>query len=138
MVNNPLKVVLDTNVFISAFIFSGKPRDILKLVIDRKIKGFISPLILSELTEVLIKKFNFEIEKIKFLEKLINNNFKLIYPLESVDICKDRPDNCILEAALAGNCDYIITGDQHLLSLKIFQGIKIITVAQFLEVIYKP
>jgi len=57
-----IKIVLDTNILISAILFGGNPQKILSLIIDNKIQAFISPFIIFELKEVLRKKFNFSLE----------------------------------------------------------------------------
>jgi putative PIN family toxin of toxin-antitoxin system len=58
---------------------------------------------------------------------------ELVVPAESVSVCRDPDDNRILEAAVAGRADYIVTGDADLLSMQSFQQIPIVTVSDFLE-----
>ena len=64
MVKKPPKVVLDTNLLISALVFGGKPKQVYNLVLEKQIIGITSPILLAELTEVLTKKFNFELIRI--------------------------------------------------------------------------
>ena|SRR5258708_1818894 len=127
------KVVLDTNVLIFAIIFGGRPREVLDLVINYKIKAFTSPILVGEMIEVLTKKFGFEDSKIKKLENQIREDFEIVYPIQELDILRDNDDNRVLEAALEGHCDFIISGDKELLELKEFMNIKIVTIDQFLK-----
>lgn len=133
----PLKVVLDTNVLISSIIFGGKPKQAVKLVLEKQIQGVTSKVLLAELSEVLTKKFQFDQAKINLLEKKIKKAFILTQPSETINILKDEPDNRVLEAAAESDCGYIVTGDKELLSLGNFNSIKIVTTAKFLEEIKK-
>ncbi|PIU03254.1 putative toxin-antitoxin system toxin component, PIN family [Candidatus Shapirobacteria bacterium CG08_land_8_20_14_0_20_39_18] len=130
----PLKVVLDTNILISALLFGGKPRQILKLVLDRQIKAVTSLVLLAELSDVLIKKFDFSLEKTSLFEHKIKKYFEIVYPTQAINILKDTPDNRVLEAAIAGECQIIVTGDKELLELKEYKEIIISTADQFLNI----
>jgi len=130
-----LKVVLDTNVLISALGWSGPPSDCLNLIIEEDIINFISEPILEELMDVMnYPKFKFtEKEKEEFLEILISYSI-LVDPEEKVEKIKEDPDdNKFLECSIKANADYIISGDQHLLGLKRFKRIEIISPKEFLE-----
>lgn len=133
MAKNPLNVVLDTNILISSLLFEGKQKQILKLVQEGKIVAFTSPILFAELTEILIKKFKFSNEKIILIQELIEENFILVNPVTEIHVISDEDDNRVLEAAIEGNCIYIITGDKDLLRLKHFRVIKIITSDSFLS-----
>ena len=127
------KVVLDTNVLISGILFGGNPRQILELVIKDKIAAYISPAILTEFKEVLIRpKFGLPHEKCFLIAREIEDLFCFVFPQITVDLIKDDPDdNIILECALAADVKYIVTGDPHLLNLASFEKIKIISPATF-------
>ena len=127
------KVVLDTNVLISDIFFGGKPRQILELVIQGRINAYISPAIFTEFKEVLIRpKFGLTPEKCFSIAKEVEDLFCFVFPQITVDLIKDDPDdNIILECALATNVKYIITGNPHLLNLKSFEKINIISPATF-------
>jgi len=129
-------VVLDTNVLVSAFVFGGNPHKVLELVLRKHIRGVTSSFIISELTEVLLRKFLFEESKALLLEKKIRKYFLLVQPTKRIKVLKDDADNRILEAALQGRCQFIVTGDKELLSLKKYKGIVKVTPAQFLQEIY--
>lgn len=132
-----VKVVLDTNILISSLIYGQKPQQIENLILDKIVIGITSLSLLAELTDVLTKKFHFSEFRIKQTEKKIRNNFILVRPESTVKILKDDSDNRVLEAAIEGKCQYIITGDKELLSLGAFKGIKIVKVAEFLDIFYK-
>ena len=83
------KVVLDTNILISAIIFGGKPRDILQLVLHKRIIAVTSPSLITELGEVLIKKFDFLPERVQLIVKKLKRNFKVVNPSVGIHILKD-------------------------------------------------
>lgn len=129
----PFKVVLDTNVLISSIIFGGRPKQAVKIVLEKQIIGVTSKVLLAELAEVLAKKFSFDQKRINHLEQKIKRAFILTQPKKTLKILKDEADNRVLEAALESDCDFIVTGDTELLNLGSFRGIKIINTAKFLE-----
>ncbi len=131
------KIVLDTNVIISDFGWKGSPHRILKRCIKGDLRLFTSPLLIAELSKVLsYKKFSFHQDEIdEFISitletaELVEPNFKLSL------ITEDPSDNRILECALAGNCDYIITGDKHLIKIKQLDNVSIVAPDKFLKLI---
>ena len=131
-----IKACLDTNVIISAVIFDGKPEKVLKLAREGKIHLVISPAILSEVRKVLTVKFNRDDSEIKRLVKWLVAVGKVVEPKRKISKVNYQPDNRILECALAGKTDYIVSGDKkHLLPLLEFEGIKIITAPQLLKIV---
>lgn len=133
MGENLVRAVLDTNILISAIAYGGKPLQILSLVIENQILAVTSPILLAELREVLSKKFltlssvDTELTLYQIGEKFITIN-----PKTALNIVKDEDDNRVLEAAVEGKCNYIITGDKELLELGTFKEINIVTADQFL------
>jgi len=128
------KVVLDTNIYLSAIIFGGNPRHILDLVIIKKIESVISPAILLEISQKLSQKFKWDKEKTALTIKTIAKANTLVYPKEKLIIIKsDKDDNKIIETAAEGKADFIISGDSHLLKIKNYKNIKILSPAQFLS-----
>lgn len=132
MEENPIRVVLDTNILVSAILFGGKPEQILYYVIEKKIQAIISSVLLSELKEVFSKKFPLKEPNIELTIRNIEKTFKMVQPKSNIEIVRDEDDNRVLEAALEGKCDYIVTGDKDLLNLKTFKNIKIVTPDAFL------
>lgn len=127
-------VVLDTNILISAVFWRGAPYKIVLNVLKKKYSLFLSSKILSELAEKLRIKFKFPEDKIKGHIEILMKYGEIIEPIVEVDAVKDDPtDNKVLECAVSCNADYIISGDQHLLKLKEFNGIKILTAKEFLN-----
>ena len=99
-----------------------------------------SPPILKELQDVLKteKKFGLEEDDISLYMWLLLSHSTLIEPVESIDIIKDDPgDNMVLECAVEGKADYIISGDSHLLSLDEYRGINILSAREFLDCVIK-
>lgn len=138
MARAPLKVVLDTNILVSSLIFGGKPQQTENLILERKIIGVTSLILLAEFIDVLAKRFYFNEFRLRQTEKKIKKNFIIVKPRTTIKILKDNSDNRVLETALEGNCHYIITGDKELLDLKFFKGIEIVTPAKFLEKLIRP
>ena len=130
-----LKVILDTNILISAIVFGGKPRDILKRIISGKLGFAVSKEILDEVDGVLSgKKFNYPSQAVYEIRNAIEGLGDNVVPEKRIDMIKKDPDdNRILECALTANADFIISGDSHLLELKVFKGIQIISPTDFLE-----
>lgn len=130
---NPVKVTLDTNIIISGIGFGGKPRKILHLILDNKIKAVTSSILLAELEDVIDKKFPKLASSFVLISKQIKGKFKIVKPKKSLLIARDDDDNRVLEVATEGKCSYIITGDRDLLDLKNFKNIKIVTPDTFLS-----
>lgn len=130
-----LRIVLDTNVIVSAIIFNGKPRAIYDFVLNERYRTITSSTLISELTGILIKKFSFSLAEINLIEYQIREIFEVVHPKESINEVRDVDDNRVLEAAIAGKCQYIITGDRDLLDLKSYHQIKILTPSDFLELL---
>ena len=132
-----LKITADTNTLISAAIAKGNEFELLKLVRDGKIKLILSPYILQEFKEVISRaKFGFSEEQINNAVKQMINICEIIMPLSKIGIIRDDPqDNMILECAETGYADYIVSGDEHLLSIKEYKGIKILKSGEILKLI---
>jgi len=129
-----VKVVLDTNVLISAIMFGGKSRDILEMGISGKIKIAVSQDILKELAEVLVdKKFRVPVSFVQQTIHELSEITELVIVTDRITVIKDDPDdNHILECAVSAKADYIVSGDSDLLGLKHFKKIKILSPSDFL------
>ena len=139
-----IRVVLDTNIIASATITKGgKPYHILSAFLENKIEIILSDRILEEIRRVLYY------DRIKAkrwmnddkVEELIANFKESCVPTPDVlnlSVVKEDPtDDKFIIAAVEGVADYIVTGNDHLLNLREYQGIKIITPASFLEILKK-
>ncbi|MCG6908697.1 MAG: putative toxin-antitoxin system toxin component, PIN family [Deltaproteobacteria bacterium] len=130
-----MRIVLDTNVFISGVFFSGPPYDILKAWIDERIQIVISSEILQEYQRVgeeLQYRYP-EIKIIPILKSFSKNAILISAPSLPHQVCVDPDDDKFLACAVAGNAELIISGDRHLLDINDFQSIKIIKPRMFLD-----
>jgi uncharacterized protein len=129
------RVVLDTNVLVSAFLFEGKPRELFRKVISGSIQCFLSEPILRELTEVLQRpKFGVPYEVCQQIVQELYAICEVVDPASRIDIVRSDPDdNRILECALEAKADFLVTGDRHLLEIETFRGIEIIDPAACLS-----
>lgn len=129
-----IRVVLDTNVYISALMFGGLPGSLLDLVFLQSFATIISPALLDELDEKLRLKFRLSREDAALIRARIENSARMVDPEETLSVVTDDPDDDrVLECAIQGAADYIVTGDRHLLSLGSFRGIAIVKVRDFLD-----
>lgn len=130
-----MKVVLDTNIFVSSTFWKGPSHKVVEKALDGKIKVFTSIEILQELDKVLRRDFDETDEMVHRQISLILNYATTIPVSVRLSVVKKDPDdNKILECAVSCAADYIITNDRHLLDLKEYQGIQIVTPKQFLEI----
>lgn len=129
------KVVFDTNIYISAFIFGGKPKDCLLLAQQGKIRLYTSQPLLLELSKTLHRKFRWQEYKITETLQGITIFAEIMPVYETINaITADPTDNHVLALARTARATHIISGDKkHLLSLKKFENIPIISAADFLS-----
>ena len=128
------RVVFDTNIYISAFITpGGRGETAYQKAVDGKIQLYSSVPILTELARKLQDKFKWESDRVKAAIRHVAAVATVLKPNERISVVADEPDNRILECAVAGNADMIATGDRHLLDLKTYEEIDIVTPAVFLE-----
>ena len=128
------RVVLDTNVYISALMFGGLPGSLLDLALLQSFLLIISPALLDELDEKLRLKFQVSAEDTTTIRKKLEGVAEIVKPDTVLHVIGDDPDdNRVLECAVKGSADYIVTGDRHLLKLGSYEAIQIVTVRQFLD-----
>ena len=130
-----IKIVLDTNVLISAIVFGGKPRDILEKAIKGQVRLVLTEELIRELSGVLEgRKFKYPSEIMKLIITELETIAEVVKPERKLNIVgKDPEDNRVLECAHKSSADFIVSGDVHLLELKEFRGIKILTPEAFLS-----
>ncbi len=130
------KVVIDTNVFVSSF-FGGIPRKIIDLWKNGKITLCLSQAIIEEYIDVLIRLgIDNSDSEINELIKLFAENYFSIFTAKTpkISVVKDDPDdNKFIECAVALDCKIIISGDNHLRSLKKYIDIKILSPREFID-----
>jgi putative PIN family toxin of toxin-antitoxin system len=128
-----VRIVLDTNVLIAAFIARGACHELFEHCILHHTLA-TSEFILTELREKLIRKFKVTVERAAEVEVLLRSRMEIVVATKLADpICRDSDDNNILAAAMAANSACIITGDKDLLVLNQFGSIAIISPAEFLS-----
>jgi len=121
-----MRIVADTNVFISALVFNKKIQDLLETLLEEH-TIIISPFILEELAGKLSSKFNLNDNDITFLITQLRQLTTVILPEGRLpDASKDPDDNNILLLAEFAKVDMIITGDKVLCGLKSYKGIPIV------------
>jgi uncharacterized protein len=130
-----LKVCIDTNIWISGVLFSGKPAEIVTGAFNRKFQTIASQIILDELSKNLIEKFGLGRRNTNKFIRRITQIADLFEPLGTIRVIPGaHTDNLILETAALGRARYLVTGDkEHLLPLKRFKFVKIVNAAQFLD-----
>lgn len=132
-----IRIVIDTNIYISAIFWNGRPRELIDLGRDGKILIFTSVDIEIEIADKLRTKFKLTEEDVNRI-LLDFSAFTLpLRPGRKVSAVQDDPDdNKFIECAIESRADYIVSGDAHLLNLKEFEGIKILRASEFLEGFY--
>lgn len=130
-----MRVVLDTNVFISGIFFSGPPSQILKVWRNQSIQILLSQKILDEyqrVAEALSSKFP-TVDILSIIELVtIHGQFVGAQGFD-VSVCEDPDDDKFFECAVAGKCKTIVSGDKHLLKLSGYQGIMVLKPRDFME-----
>ena len=128
-----MKVVFDTNIFISAFAIPGSQAEnaVLRIIEGRDVL-LLSKGILDELLTVLSTKFSRDKEEISRVAVILSEMAEWVVPSEKIKVLNDDPDNRILECAVSGNADVIVTGDKQLLRLRGYEKTKIISLKAYL------
>ncbi len=130
-----MNVVLDTNVLISAIFFDGLPRTVFRRALRGEVRNVLSPAILHEVGEVLRRpKFHLSPEQVAAMVQLLRDSFEIVYPRRVPrGVVRDADDHVILAAACSAEAEYVITGDRDLLVLGEWEGIRIVSPAEFEE-----
>jgi putative PIN family toxin of toxin-antitoxin system len=131
-----VRVVIDTNVLISAIFWTGKPKQLLNHVRRQKITFVTSYQLLDELRQILIrqdKPFHLQDNEADRALEALRGSAEVVESHSQLSVCHDEMDNGVIACAIDGKAEYIITGDLHLLGLRSYQSIKIITVSEFLS-----
>jgi len=129
-----LRVVVDTNVYISAIFWGGKPRHVIDLGRDGKIQIFTSEDIEQEILDKLMTKFGMNSDDAGRVMADFSTFTKLIRVSRRIHVVKDDPDDDkFIECAVECNAEFIISGDKHLLNMRKYEGIDIMNAATFLK-----
>lgn len=129
-----IKITLDTNVYLSALFWKSAPHEIFLKILKGEVANCVSSEILEEVETTLLSKFHAPKERVSsFIESIVFSG-EVVRPNITVNTVTDDPtDNKIIECAIEGNADFIVTGDQHLLKLYRWEGINIVTPRIFLD-----
>jgi uncharacterized protein len=135
-----VRLVLDTNVVASALLWGGTPRMVLQAARDKRVRLFTSTALLTELTDVLgRRKFDRKIAASALtVDQIVDRYVALATPVQPAPtprVAPDPDDDVVIGTALAAKADGIVTGDKALLSVAAYQGVRIIGVAQALQLI---
>jgi len=134
-----MKIVLDTNVFISGIFFSGMPSQILQYWRQKKLQIILSKDILDEYQRVagsLSIKFP-SIDIMPIIELItIHGKFVDTQGL-NITVCEDPDDNKFIECAIASDTKVIVSGDKHLLRINGYEGITVLKSREFLETCFR-
>lgn len=136
-----MRIVIDTNLLLSAFLWGGTPKRLIEAVRSDAAQLMISPALLEEFSTVLTRpKFATILARttrtpaslvahLRMLAEVVNA------PALAQPVCRDPKDDIVLACALAAQAHFVSSGDDDLLSLRQFEGIPIVTAAQALEMI---
>lgn len=131
------KIILDANIFISALGYAGNEREIISRCLKEEFSLYLTDDIVKELQRVVeYPKFKFTFAQKDALKLILSETAIIIQPAHSLNLVKADPsDNKYLEAALAAEADFLITGDKHLLFFKQIGPTRIISSADFLKLV---
>lgn len=129
-----MRVVLDTNVIISALLFDGLPEHLVLSTLLGSNQLVLSQYIITETTHVLESKFSVKPTSQDLLQQILGEA-KVIYFQPFLNILTDEPDNRVLETAVKGDARYLVTGDKLLLELQKYKAVQIVGVRKYLEII---
>lgn len=128
-----MRVVFDTNIFVSAFVFPGSRADAaVRRVLDGEDELVISRAIIDELLTVLARKFARDADELGRVAVFLTDLGVVVRPRGRVTILSDEADNRILECARSGHADLIVTGDRAMLALGRYQDIDIKSLREYL------
>jgi putative PIN family toxin of toxin-antitoxin system len=129
-----VKAVFDSNIFVSAIAIPGGRADsAIMSVVAGSVDLVISKEIIQEVLVVLARKFSRDVEELSRVAIFLSNLGEIVHPKIKLKVLEDDPDNRILECAIAGKADVIVTGDKAMLALLEYQGIRIVSLRRFIE-----
>ena len=129
-----MRIVIDTNVVASAVFFGGRPAELLRMVVRHEHSAVATDEIIDEYqatVNYLLVKYGGKRLQLSIVP--VFSAMEIIPVTSKVEICRDPDDNKFISCAIDGHCCYIVSGDKDLLSLERFGDIKIMTVAEFLN-----
>jgi putative PIN family toxin of toxin-antitoxin system len=129
-----VKVVFDTNIFISAFVLPGSQASAaMNRITDGVDELIISKAIIDELLGVLARKFSKDADELARVAVFLTDLASVVRPRKKLQVLADEPDNRILECAVTGHANVIVTGDSAMLKLETFRGTNLISLGDYLD-----
>lgn len=126
-----MRLIFDTNVYVSAFVIPGSRSDLaFRLALRGAFELVVSREILAELRGKLASKFSLKETELDRVERTVLDVAVLLEPGIQLVVLQDEPDNRILECAVVAGASAIVTGDRHLLRLRTYEGIGMMTVSE--------
>jgi putative PIN family toxin of toxin-antitoxin system len=131
-----VRVEFDTNIYISSFITrGGRAEQAYRHAIDGRVQLFTSIPILTETARILREKFRWDDIHITAAVRHAAAVATVVSPTRNLAVVADDPDNRILECAVEAAADMVVTGDRHLLELNEFEGVRVVTLSEFLKTV---
>jgi putative PIN family toxin of toxin-antitoxin system len=129
------RAVFDTNVLISAYLWGGVPRRALDIIRNERCELVLAQPAIEEFVRVLgYRKFGFSPEQIEPFVDDLTSHAIIVQPRHTVEVVTQDPsDNLFLEIALQGNCTALVSGDRHLLDIKQYRRIRILSPTEFVR-----
>ena len=129
-----MRVVFDSNVLIAALLFpEGRAAAAVENILDGSDELVLSPPILREILSVLARKFSRDREELSRVAVVLGEMGEIVNPSRRLTVFRDDPDNRILESAVEGKADVIVAGDKAMLAFGEYRGIRLITLAEYLD-----
>ncbi len=129
-----MRVVFDTNVFISALaIPGGRAEEALLRILDGRDELYVAKAIIHEVVSVLGRKFARDTEELARMAVFLAEIGHVVNPIRTTTLLDDEGDNRILECAVTAEVESIVTGDREMLSLGSFEGARILSLREYLE-----
>ena len=129
-----MRVVFDSNVLLAALLFpEGRATAAVEIILDGGDELGLSPPILREILSVLARKFSRDREELSRVAVVLGEMGEIVNPSRRLTVFRDEPDNRILECAVEGKAEVIVTGDKAMVALAEYQGIRLISLAEYLD-----
>src|SRR3970282_1400337 len=129
-----MKVVFDSNILIAALLFpGGRAEAAVANILDGVDDLVISRPIIQDILSVLAAKFSRDKEELSRVAVVLGEMGQIVEPSRRLSVLRDEPDNRILECAIEGKADVIVTGDKAMLAIGEYGGIRLITLAEYLD-----
>jgi len=132
-----MRIVLDTNVLVSALFFRGYPERLLDLILDSRLTAVATAEIIAEYRATVERLASRYSQRSPIAPETIFERLLVIPQTNAVHVCRDSDDDKFISCAVDGGCLYIVSGDNDLLALGNHMGVCICTVAQFLTEFYQ-